>query len=110
MPAHRPKSAIAKVLRYAWIVEDRSLHDTGGEDYLIASWVVVRLRVSATRTLSGATRARSLRSRTLTVSAVIPHSSRFVGLPRADHSRSMANLTMETAFSKKAMLEILTSA
>lgn len=43
MPAHRSKGAIAKVLRYAWVVEDRSLHDTSGEDYLIASWIVVRL-------------------------------------------------------------------
>ena len=43
MPAHRSKGAIAKVLRYAWVVENRSLHDAGGKDYLIASWIVVRL-------------------------------------------------------------------
>ena len=47
MAAHRSKCAIAQVLRYAWIVEDGGLHDTGREDYLVASWVVVRLvRVS----------------------------------------------------------------
>ena len=43
MPAHRSERAIAQVLRYAWIIEDGSLHDTGREDYLIASWVVVCL-------------------------------------------------------------------
>lgn len=43
MPTHRSKRAIAQVLRYAGIVEDGSLHDTSGEDNLIASWVVVRL-------------------------------------------------------------------
>ena len=53
---------------------------------------------------------RGLRPRTLTVSAVIPHSSRFVGLPRADHSRSMADLAMESAFPKKVVLVMLTSA
>lgn len=43
MPAHRSERAIAQVLRYAWIIEDGCLHDTGREDYLIASWVVVCL-------------------------------------------------------------------
>lgn len=43
MPAHRSESAITQVLRYAWIVEDGSLHDTSGKDYLITSRVVVRL-------------------------------------------------------------------
>ena len=43
MPAHRSECAIAQIPRYAWIIEDRSLHDTSREDYLIASWVVVRL-------------------------------------------------------------------
>ena len=43
MPAHRSECAIAQVLRYAWIVEDRSLHYAGREDYLIASWIVVGL-------------------------------------------------------------------
>jgi hypothetical protein len=37
----RAEGAIAEVLRYARIVEDWMLHDTGGENDLIASRVVI---------------------------------------------------------------------
>lgn len=43
MPAHGSERAVTQVLRYARIVEDGSLHDTGGEDDLVTGWVVVRL-------------------------------------------------------------------
>ena len=111
MPTHRSKRAIAQVLRYAWIVEDGRLHDAGWEDYFIASWIVVCLMSRSDVYDDGdTTRATRMRPRTLTVSAVIPHSSRFVGLPRADHSRSTVNFAMERAFPKKAVLVMLTSA
>ena len=47
MAAHRSKCAITQVLGNTWFVEDGGLHDARREDYLVASWVVVRLvRVS----------------------------------------------------------------
>lgn len=47
MSTHRSERTVAQVLRYAWVVEDGSLHNAGRKHYLIASWVVIRLmRVS----------------------------------------------------------------
>lgn len=45
---------------------------------------------------------------TLTVGTLMPHSSLFVGLPKADHSRLASNRAMEIALPKKSVLVMFT--
>lgn len=43
MPTDRAKRTIAEILRYTWVVEHRSLHDSGRENYLIPGGIVIGL-------------------------------------------------------------------
>lgn len=43
MTADSPKRAVAKILRNAWVVKDRCLHDASRENNLIPSGIIVCL-------------------------------------------------------------------
>ena len=72
MSTDRPKCTVAEILRNTRVIEYRSLHYSGREDYFVSSWIVVSLaEVSLTFQPSEACILLAM-SRTLTASAVIP--------------------------------------